>query len=163
MSSKTKTDSSLSARRERAIKRQESAAATLKSIAEAERRARTRRLIVLGAAVDRAGLADLHEDVLLGALISLQAARSTPTWPDREQSMREVGAHHRAERKAAKSGVPVSIQLLPGVDADPAARKDLRAAGLRHVPELGVWVGTVDLEHVSVIVLRYGGELTRRD
>ncbi|MCC7141297.1 MAG: conjugal transfer protein TraD [Candidatus Eisenbacteria bacterium] len=160
-------DNSPEARRERAIKRQEAAAQTLKSIAEAERRARTRRLIALGATVDTAELGSWHDDTLLGALLSLKTVETREDWTARERAWREAGASfrlsRRAERKATKSGVPVSVEFALGISNSPESQKELRAAGLRLVPELGVWVGTVDLEQAYAVVTRYGGVLTRRE
>ncbi|MCC7144683.1 MAG: conjugal transfer protein TraD [Candidatus Eisenbacteria bacterium] len=160
-------DNSPEARRQRALKRQESAAATLRSIASDERRLRTQRLIQLGAPVDTAGLGDWHEDTLLGALLGLKSVETREDWLQRERAWREAGAtfreSRRTTRKAAKSGVPVSVEFPLGIADNDPATKDLRAAGLRLVPELGVWVGTVDLEQAAVVVTRYGGALTRRE
>jgi hypothetical protein len=172
-------DNSPEARRQRALQRKDSVAATLRSVALQERKLRTQQLIKLGAPVETAGLESWNEDTLLGALLCLKEYELHTQWPDYEQTWREQGAQFRAERKAERpaknsTGVDVSVVFPRDYSDDPTAAKDVREAakavraelrdlGLRHIKQLRVWVGNVTLETAKTVVTRYHGVLTRTD
>ncbi|HYE51049.1 MAG TPA: conjugal transfer protein TraD [Azospirillaceae bacterium] len=123
---------------------------------EAERKAHTRLLIELGTLVDRAGLATLPADTLLGAFLSLTARAA-----DAGELEAWTSAGVQARRRDEDGRVPVVATFRTEPAPDQGAQ--LRAAGLRRNRVLGHWEGVVDAGAAAALVARCGGTLRQVD
>lgn len=125
---------------------------------EAERKARTRRLVEAGGLIDKAGLLGLEPNALYGALLSLQAgavdAEQLKTWTalggrafDREAKARDAGKE------------PLILTLPTAQSAATTAR--LRKAGFRWSKVLQHWEGLGLHGEIQALAKELGGEVRR--
>jgi multidrug efflux pump subunit AcrA (membrane-fusion protein) len=123
-----------------------------------ERKQRTRRLIGAGALVEKAGLLDLDENTLYGALLSLaENAR------DEKQVAAWTSAGKKAlERETSAAGAtrePLTVTFAAALPTDFSTR--LRGAGLRWNKVLRHWEGMADHETVAVLAAEQDGTVSR--
>jgi hypothetical protein len=125
---------------------------------DAERKARTRRLIQAGGLVDKAGLLDLESNALYGALLSLRDGVG-----DSEQVARWAALGGRAFAREARledEGKEAIILAFPTALARDATTA-LRAAGFRFNKLLQHWEGRARLAEAEALAGTYGGEVRR--
>jgi|SRR5579884_1386170 len=125
---------------------------------DAERKARTRRLIQAGGLVDKAGLLDLESNALYGALLSLRDGVG-----DSEQIARWTALGGRAFAREArlededKEAIILAFPAALARDATAA----LRAAGFRFNKLLQHWEGRARLADAEALARTYSGEVRR--
>ena len=125
---------------------------------DAERRARTRRLIEAGGLIDKAGLLDLDSNALYGALLSL---RDSADDTDRVNNWAALGgrafAHEARLRDEGKQPLIVTFPAPLSKDATNA----LRAAGFRFSKIMRHWEGLALRETASRLAAEHGGAVRR--
>ena len=125
---------------------------------EAERKARTRRLIEAGGLIDKAGLLGLDSAVLYGALLALSADAANE---ERLEQWRKVGGKaFDREAKARDAGREPLVITLPAVATAPV-QAQLRKAGFRWSKVLRHWEGLALYADAEAVVADHGGELRR--
>lgn len=125
---------------------------------EAERKARTRRLIEAGGLVDKAGLLGLEADTLYGGLLGLAQASADP---DRLARWRVAGGQaFDREAKARAAGreplVVTAAQALPI-----AATTRLRSLGFRWSKIFRHWEGLALYDEAKALAEEVGASLNR--
>ena len=125
---------------------------------EAERKARTRRLIEAGGLVDKAGLLGLEANALYGGLLSLAQGSVDP---DRLARWRVAGgqAFDRDARARAAGREPlvlIAAQALPT-----AVTTRLRGLGFRWSKVLRHWEGVVLYDEAKALADELGASLNR--
>lgn len=125
---------------------------------EAERKARTRRLIEAGGLVDKAGLLGLEANALYGGLLSLAQAS---TDPDRLARWRVAGgqAFDRDARARAAGREPLVLTVTQALPSAVTTR--LRAAGFRWSKVLRHWEGLALYDEAKVLADEVGASLSR--
>ncbi len=125
---------------------------------EAERKARTRRLIEAGGLVDKAGLLGVDSAVLYGALMQVAAdARST----ERVEQWRVAGGRaFDHETKARDAGREPLVLTLPAPATAPL-QPQLRKAGFRWSKVLRHWEGLAIHEEAAALAAEHGGSIRR--
>lgn len=127
-------------------------------VREAERKARTRRLIEAGGLVDKAGLLGLEANVLYGALLALAARASDAAQTARWEA--EGGRAFDREAKARDTAKePLIIALAGAQPATVTAR--LRGLGFRWSKVLQHWEGLASFEPAKAAADELGGTLRR--
>ena len=128
------------------------------SLREAERKARTRRLIEAGGLVDKAGLLNVDSAVLYGALMQVAAdARST----ERVEQWRVAGGRaFDRETKARDAGREPLVLTLPAPAAAPL-QAQLRKAGFRWSKVLLHWEGLALPDEAAALAAEHGGSVRR--
>ena len=120
-------------------------------IKDDERRARTRRLIEIGALVEKAGLAVLPANALYGALI--ETANKATDASDVARWETFGGRAFAGEAKARDASLPFS-QPAPVATA-------LRAAGMRWNKVMRHWEGLARYHEVLTLANEHGGSVRR--
>lgn len=125
---------------------------------EAERKARTRRLIEAGGLVDKAGLLGLKSNILYGGLLSLAQASADP---DRLARWSVVGgqAFDRDAKARAAGREPLILTAAQPLATVAATR--LRALGFRWSKVLGHWEGVALYDEVKPLADELGASLRR--
>ena len=125
---------------------------------DAERKARTRRLIEAGGLIDKVGLLDLDSAALYGALLSLR---------DRVDDAKQIeqwtalgGRAFAREARARDEGKePVVLRFPAALGKDATAA--LRAAGLRFNKVFQHWEGLIRFETADQLASSHGGTARR--
>ena len=125
---------------------------------EAERKARTRRLIEAGGLIDKAGLLALEPNTLYGALLGLA---QVSTDPDRLASWRVAGgqAFDRDAKAHAAGREPLVLTAAQPLSTAEATR--LRGLGFRWSKVLGHWEGVALHDEVKAFADEVGASLRR--
>lgn len=125
---------------------------------EAERKARTRRLIEAGGLVDKAGLLGLEPNALYGGLLSLAQASADP---DRLSRWRVAGgqAFDRDTRARAAGREPLILTAAHALST--AATTRLRGLGFRWSKVLRHWEGLAPYDEAKVLADELGASLSR--
>jgi hypothetical protein len=127
---------------------------------EAERKARTRRLIEAGALVEKAGLLELESNTLYGALL---AAASALVDPARLEAWHKAGGQaFDREAKAREAGKEPLILILEGAQPT-AVTTRLRQAGFRWSKVMRHWEGLVRPDEAQALAAEFGGTVQRVD
>ena len=127
-------------------------------IKDQERKQRTRRLIEAGTLVEKADLLNLSPATLLGALLGLKTSAATPESLARWTADGEkLLAREAAERDRQREPLIVSFKG----DRQKDFATELRALGLRWNKVLQHWEGLSEIEPVTTLARRHGGEVRR--
>ena len=127
-------------------------------VREAERKARTRRLIEAGGLVDKAGLLELDPNALYGALLALATRLGDAAEVARWQA--EGGRAFEREAKARDvEKEPLILSLAGAQPATVTAR--LRALGFRWSKVLRHWEGLAAFDAAKHAADELGGTLRR--
>jgi GH24 family phage-related lysozyme (muramidase) len=125
-----------------------------------ERKQRTRRLIEAGTLVEKAGLLDLDEGSLYGALLSLAEnagdEKQIAAWTSAGKKARD-----RETRSAGATREPLTVIFPAALPTDFSTR--LRGAGLRWNKVLRHWEGMADHETVAALAAEQDGTVSRID
>ena len=125
---------------------------------EAERRARTRRLIAAGGLLEKAGLLDLDTNALYGALLGLRDAASDKAHVEQWAARGGRTFAHEAKAKAeGQEGITITFPAPLGRDAAAA----LRAAGFRFSRVLQHWEGLARFADADALARTHGGAARR--
>lgn len=127
-------------------------------VREAERKARTRRLIEAGGLVDKAGLLELEPNALYGALLNLAARQGDATEVARWQA--EGGRAFDQEAKAREVEKEPLILSLDGVQAATVTAR-LRGLGFRWSKVMRHWEGLASYDAAKLAADELGGTLRR--
>jgi hypothetical protein len=125
---------------------------------DAERRARTRRLIETGGLVEKAGLLELDSNALYGALLSLRDGAN-----DKKQISQWAALGGRAFAREARlrdEGKEAVLLTFPG----PLARdvtSVLRQAGFRFSKVMQHWEGLARFDEAETLANEHGGVARR--
>ncbi|MFQ8433310.1 conjugal transfer protein TraD [Amaricoccus sp. W119] len=127
-------------------------------VREAERKARTRRLIEAGGLVDKAGLLELDANALYGALLGLTAKLG-----DAAEIARWQAEGGRAFEREAKAREVVKEPLILALDGAQAATVTarLRALGFRWSKVMRHWEGLASYDDARRAADELGGTLRR--
>jgi hypothetical protein len=125
---------------------------------EAERKARTRRLIEAGGLVDKAGLLDVDSAVLYGAL--MQVAAETRNTERVEQWRVAGGRAFDHETKVRVAGREPLVLTLPASATAPLQAR-LRKAGFRWSKGLLHWEGVALHDEAAALAAEHGGAVRR--
>jgi hypothetical protein len=121
---------------------------------DAERRARTRRLIEAGGLIDKAGLLDLEANALYGALLSLRDGAG-----DKDQVGKWAALGGRAfahEARLRDEGKEAVVLTFPAPLAKEATNA-LRAAGFRFSKIMRHWEGLAHVAEAEALAQAHGG------
>ncbi len=145
--------------RMRAFEQQKARLAETESkLKEAERRARTRRMIDAGGLVEKAGLNDLPRDALYGALISLRKGTADA---GQRQRWADIGGEALAEEAreldAGREPILLTFPATPTKDAVVM----LRSGGFRFNKVLRHWEGMAQFDEAQRLAAAYGGGARR--
>lgn len=123
-----------------------------------ERKQRTKRLIESGSLVEKAGLFELDDDALYGALLSLTpGAKDQRQIADWSKSGAKAREGETATRKASAEPLTVTFPApLPTVFST-----RLRSAGLRWNKLLQHWEGMADHDAVTELAAEESGAVNR--
>ena len=125
---------------------------------DAERRARTRRLIEAGGLIDKAGLLDLDANALYGALLSLRDGADDKAQVDSWTALGgRTFAHEARLRDEGKEPLVVIFPAPLSKDATNA----LRAAGFRFSKIMRHWEGLALHDAANQIAAQHGGAVRR--
>lgn len=127
-------------------------------IKDDERKARTRRLIEVGALVEKAGLADLPANALYGALI--ETARKATDASEVARWETTGGRTFAQEAKARDADKEPLVLSLPFSQPAPVTTA-LRAAGMRWNKVMRHWEGLAHYEEVLALANEHGGAVRR--
>jgi len=126
-----------------------------KVIRETERRQRTRNLIELGGLIAKAGLDEVENKTLLGALLSLTQEKDNPKvlkeWHERGQKA-------FADGPKAEGAVPLILQFKDKPSEE--ARTAVRALGLRWNAIRQEWQGRGSVEAAEALAQEHGATVT---
>jgi hypothetical protein len=125
---------------------------------DAERRARTRRLIEAGGLIDKAGLLGLEANALYGALLSLRGGADDKSQVDTWATLGGRAFAHEA-RLRDEGKAPIIVTFPAALDKD--ATNTLRAAGFRFSKVLQHWEGLGRFDEISTLAEQYGGTARR--
>jgi Conjugal transfer protein TraD len=125
---------------------------------EAERKARTRRLIQAGGLVEKAGLLELEPNALYGAVLSLRD-RADNAEQIREWAALGGRAFAREARAEDEAKEPVAVSFPAPVARGVASA--LRAAGLRFNRLREEWEGRADFDKAEAVAKDHGGAIRR--
>jgi Conjugal transfer protein TraD len=125
---------------------------------DAERRARTRRLIEAGGLIDKAGLLDLDANALYGALLSL---RDGATDKDQVGKWAALGGRAFAhEARLRDEGKEALVLTFPAPLAKEATNA-LRQAGFRFSKIMRHWEGLSHFAEAEALATAHGGTARR--
>lgn len=127
-------------------------------VREAERKARTRRLIEAGGIIDKAGLLELDANALYGALLGLATRLDDAAEVARWQA--EGGRAFEREAKAREVEKEPLILSLEGVQPATVTAR-LRALGFRWSKVLRHWEGLASFDAARRAADELGGTLRR--
>jgi hypothetical protein len=123
-----------------------------------ERKQRTKRLIEAGTLVEQAGLLNLEDDALYGALLSLaESARDEKqlsVWASAGKK-----ALDRETKAAAATRVPLTVTFPAALPTEFSTR--LRRVGLRWNKVLQHWEGLADHATISALAGEHDGNVSR--
>ena len=125
---------------------------------DAERRARTRRLIEAGGLIDKAGLLDLDSNALYGALLSLRDGAD-----DKDQITKWAALGGRAFAREARlrdEGKEAIVLTFPAPLAKDVTTT-LRQAGFRFSKVMQHWEGLARFDEAEVVASTHGGTARR--
>jgi hypothetical protein len=122
------------------------------------RKARTRRLIEIGALVEKAGLAALPANALYGAL--LETAKKASDASDIARWETFGGRAFAGEAKARDADKEPLVLSLPFSQPAPVATA-LRTAGMRWNKVMRHWEGLARHEEVAALAKEHGGSVRR--
>ena len=122
----------------------------------AEKKARNRRLIEMGSLVEKAGLSDLGQEALFGALLFLGEGVRNAT---QVKQWTNIGAEALAQKTEPVDSEPMVLTFPTSVSKETIAH--LRANGFRFNKVLKHWEGIVNFEAAEKIATNHGGNLTR--
>ena len=125
---------------------------------DAERKARTRRLIEAGGLLDKAGLLALDANALYGALLSLRDAAADPATLERWR--KAGGQAFDREARARDHGKEPLVLTLAGPQPAPVTAR-LRQAGFRWSKVLRHWEGLARLDEARALAAELGATLRR--
>jgi hypothetical protein len=121
---------------------------------DAERRARTRRLIEAGGLIDKAGLLDLDANALYGALLSLRDGADDKAQVDRWAAL--GGRAFVREARLRDEGKEAVVLTFPAPLAKEATNA-LRAAGFRFSKIMRHWEGLAHVAEAEALATAHGG------
>jgi hypothetical protein len=125
---------------------------------DAERRARTRRLIEAGGLIEKVGLLDLDANALYGALLSLRDGASDKGQVEKWAALGgRTFAREARLRDEGKEAIVLTFPALLAKDATTA----LRQAGFRFSKVLQHWEGLARYAEAEALAKAHGGT-TRR-
>ena len=127
-------------------------------IRDAERKARTRRLIEAGALVEKTGLLDLEVNALYGALLSLKEGAAEPEQVAQWAAL--GGRSFAREARLRDEGKEPILLTFPA----PLAKEvtaNLRAAGFRFSKVLQHWEGLAKPDDADALAKPHGGTVRR--
>ena len=125
---------------------------------DAERKARTRRLIEAGGLIEKAGLHDLDSNALYGALLSLRDGAGDKTQVDKWSAF-GGRAFAREARQRDEGKEPIVLTFPAALDR--VVTTALRAAGFRFNKVLQHWEGLARHDEAATLATAYGGTLRR--
>lgn len=123
-----------------------------------ERKQRTRRLIEAGTLVEKAGLIDLEEAALYGALLSLSRDKDDPA-KIAEWTKAGKAAFDRQAADGDATKEPLTVTFPAPLPT--AFSTCLRGAGLRWNKLLQHWEGLADYDALAKLAAEQGGTVTR--
>jgi len=123
-----------------------------------ERKQRTRRLVEAGTLAEKAGLLDLDEAALYGALLSLAASAGDKT---KIAEWAKAGKAALDEQTKAGDAAKEPLTITFPAPLPTAFSTRLRAAGLRWNKLLQHWEGLVDPDAVAELAAEHDGSVTR--
>lgn len=127
-------------------------------IKDDERKARTRRLIEVGALVEKAGLAALPANALYGTLLEVAKKATDASEVARWETI--GGRAFAQEAKARDADKEPLVLSLPFSQPAPVATA-LRAAGMRWNKVMRHWEGLAHYEEVLALANEHGGAVRR--
>ena len=119
-----------------------------------ERKARTRRLIEVGGLLEKAGLADLDNNTLYGALLSLADGASEKVQREKWARLGEKALEREAKAKA-RDTLPFVLSFPAPVPKETATQ--LRGAGFRFNKIFKHWEGLSTAEVAQDAAKQFGG------
>jgi hypothetical protein len=125
---------------------------------DAERRARTRRLIEAGGLIDKAGLLDLDANTLYGALLSLRDSAGDKGQVDRWSAL--GGRAFAREARLRDEGKEAVVLTFPAPLAKEATNA-LRQAGFRFSKIMRHWEGLAHVAEAEALATAHGGTARR--
>ena len=120
---------------------------------DAERRARTRRLIEAGGLIDKAGLLDLDANALYGALLSLRDGADDKNQIDKWSAL--GGRAFAREARLRDEGREAVILTFPAALAREATNA-LRQAGFRFSKVMRHWEGLAHYAEAEALATTHG-------
>ena len=127
-------------------------------IRDAERKARTRRLIEAGALVEKTGLLDLHVNALYGALLSLKEGAAEP---EQVAQWAALGGRSFAREARLRDEGKEPIVLTFPAPLPKEVTATLRAAGFRFSKVLQHWEGLAKPDDADALAKPHGGTVRR--
>ena len=125
---------------------------------DAERRARTRRLIEAGGLVDKAGLLELDSNALYGALLSLRDAANDKTQISQWTAL--GGRAFAREARLRDEGKEAVVLAFPGPLAKDVTAL-LRQAGFRFSKVMQHWEGLARFDEAEALATAHDGVARR--
>ena len=125
---------------------------------DAERRARTRRLIEAGGLIDKAGLLDLDANAIYGALLSLRGGADDKNQIDKWSAL--GGRAFAREARLRDEGKEAVILTFPAALAREATTA-LRQAGFRFSKVMRHWEGLAHYAEAEALATTHGGAARR--
>jgi hypothetical protein len=125
---------------------------------DAERRARTRRLIEAGGLIDKAGLLELEPNALYGALLSLRDGADDKSQIDKWSAL-GGRAFAREARQRDEGKEPIVLTFPGALDRDVTTA--LRAAGFRFNKVMQHWEGLARFAEAEALAKAHGGTARR--
>lgn len=125
---------------------------------DAERRARTRRLIEAGGLIHKAGLLDLDGNALYGALLSLRDGAGNKGQIEKWSAL---GGRAFAREAQQRDEGKEPIVLTFSSPLERAVTTSLRAAGFRFNKVLQHWEGLARPDAAETLANEHGGALRR--
>ncbi|HTV36696.1 MAG TPA: conjugal transfer protein TraD [Xanthobacteraceae bacterium] len=125
---------------------------------EAERKARTRRLIEAGGLVEKAGLLALDANALYGLLLS---AKGSAEDPDTLAHWIALGGRAFARETRAEDEVREAVVVSFPAPVARGVAAALRAAGLRFNRLRAEWEGRAEFDKAATIAKDHGGTVRR--
>jgi hypothetical protein len=125
---------------------------------DAERRARTRRLIEAGGLIEKVGLLDLDANALYGALLSLRDGAADKGQVEKWAALGgRTFAREARLRDEGKEAIVLTFPALLAKDATTA----LRQAGFRFSKVLQHWEGLARYAEAEALATAHGGTVRR--
>ena len=125
---------------------------------DAERRARTRRLIEAGGLIETAGLLDLDANAIYGALLSLRGGADDKNQIDKWSAL--GGRAFAREARLRDEGKEAVILTFPAALAREATTA-LRQAGFRFSKVMQHWEGLARFDEAERLATAHGGTVRR--
>jgi hypothetical protein len=130
------------------------------ALKERQRKARTRTLISAGGLVEKAGLLDLEQAALYGALLSLESGASDKKTVERwTRAGQEMLVRETADREKKRE----PLMITYGTPPPGMLIAELKRAGFRLNRLFGRWEGLADPEDAGRLAAANNGEVRRAD